>query len=424
MTGAIDRLLAALDQHGRTYRQDKPNHWMAQCPVPTHGKKRGDRNRSLSITAEDGKVLFDCLAKCNREDVRAELGLTWAEFSDEPISETRGNGHRFRSTPKLPPPPPEPELQCGGKHPEHGWPSIGKPDKPAVGETWFPREWERGFPIAWKVRRTCVRCSERTFQWRQPNDRGGTKSGKPDGVMPLAGLPDLLDAIESGKPVHVYATEGDSDADAVRKAGVIAVTAGGVNDWKPEHLDQFDGVDRVTFCSDADEAGRGLARRIHGWLKERGVTHRVVEPIKGKDVREHLGAGHSLIDLVPWPPDQPQSPERNQQPEEPQDYADKRTGRFTVRTFAEIQRRTSTWLLDGVLPDDDLTVFIGEEGIGKGLFSADAIARVTGAGHNVLIIATEDDFERVLGPRLDVAGAPTPCKASRTFHTTCPKSRQ
>jgi AAA domain len=85
--------------------------------------------------------------------------------------------------------------------------------------------------------------------------------------------------------------------------------------------------------------------------------------------------------------------------------ANQKKGRFTVRTFTDIQPRTSTWLLDGVLPDDDLTVFIGEEGIGKGLYAADVIARVTKAGHNVLIIATEDDFERVLRPRLDVAGA-------------------
>jgi hypothetical protein len=43
-------------------------------------------------------------------------------------------------------------------------------------------------------------------------------------------------------------------------------------------------------------------------------------------------------------------------------------GRFTVGTFADIQPRTSTWLVDGVLSDDDLTVFIGEEGIGKVFF--------------------------------------------------------
>ena len=80
-------------------------------------------------------------------------------------------------------------------------------------------------------------------------------------------------------------------------------------------------------------------------------------------------------------------------------------GRFTVGTFDKVQPRTSTWLEPGILPDDDLVVLIGEEGIGKGLFSVDVIARVTRAGHTVLIIATEDHFETVLRPRLDIAGA-------------------
>lgn len=79
--------------------------------------------------------------------------------------------------------------------------------------------------------------------------------------------------------------------------------------------------------------------------------------------------------------------------------------RYAVRTFAQVEPRTSTYLLPGVLPDDELVVFIGEEGIGKGLFAVDCIARVTGAGHAVLAISTEDDLERVLRPRLDVAGA-------------------
>jgi hypothetical protein len=82
---------------------------------------------------------------------------------------------------------------------------------------------------------------------------------------------------------------------------------------------------------------------------------------------------------------------------------DRRKGRFTLHAFTELQPRTSTWL-EGI-PDDDLTVFIGEEGIGKGLYAADLIGRVTRAGHNVLIIATEDDLERVVRPRLDVASA-------------------
>jgi hypothetical protein len=109
-------------------------------------------------------------------------------------------------------------------------------------------------------------------------------------------------------------------------------------------------------------------------------------------------------------------------------------GRFTVGGFTDVQSRTSTWLLPGVLPDDDLVVLVGEEGIGKGLFAVDVIARVTQAGHNVLIIATEDDLERVVRPRLSpgpmsaaafsCSVIPTLCKISQHSRTTCPKSPQ
>jgi hypothetical protein len=113
---------------------------------------------------------------------------------------------------------------------------------------------------------------------------------------------------------------------------------------------------------------------------------------------------HFLSQVPGWPDDE----ERDLDPGEERDLdpgADQTRPRFTVRTFAEIEARTSTWLLPGVLPDDDLVVLVGEEGIGKGLFCVDVISRVTQAGHNVLIIATEDDHERVTRPRLDVAGA-------------------
>jgi hypothetical protein len=79
---------------------------------------------------------------------------------------------------------------------------------------------------------------------------------------------------------------------------------------------------------------------------------------------------------------------------------------FTLHTLAEVIVRPSTDLVPGI-PDDELIVLVGEEGIGKGLYCASTIARVTKAGYNVLIVATEDDFERVLKPRLDVAGADT-----------------
>ena len=84
---------------------------------------------------------------------------------------------------------------------------------------------------------------------------------------------------------------------------------------------------------------------------------------------------------------------------------EKRKSPFTVISLAEIKVRPSTDLLPDLLPDDELIVFVGEEGIGKGLFCAEAITLVTKLGFNVLIISNEDDYERHVKPRLDVAGA-------------------
>jgi putative DNA primase/helicase len=51
------------------------NGYLCRCPVPTHGKGRGDRNPSLSIRAgDDGKLLVNCMAGCDPRDVLRALG--------------------------------------------------------------------------------------------------------------------------------------------------------------------------------------------------------------------------------------------------------------------------------------------------------------------------------------------------------------
>jgi hypothetical protein len=72
-----------------------------------------------------------------------------------------------------------------------------------------------------------------------------------------------------------------------------------------------------------------------------------------------------------------------------------------------VKPRPTTWLVRDLIPDGDLTVLIGEEGIGKGLWWTDIAARLTRQGHKGLLICGEDDYERTVRPRLDVAGADT-----------------
>jgi 5S rRNA maturation endonuclease (ribonuclease M5) len=78
---AFDRVLAALDQAGRRYKHDKPNHVQASCPGPIH--KNGDRNPSLSVTAIEGQVLMHCQSGDPIEVVLDALGLATQDLFDD-----------------------------------------------------------------------------------------------------------------------------------------------------------------------------------------------------------------------------------------------------------------------------------------------------------------------------------------------------
>jgi len=47
--------------------------WLAPCPLPTHGKGRGDRNPSLSIADGDRGLMLNCFAGCDRLDILHHL---------------------------------------------------------------------------------------------------------------------------------------------------------------------------------------------------------------------------------------------------------------------------------------------------------------------------------------------------------------
>ena len=43
--------------------------YLVPCPVPSHGKGRGDRSPSLRISDGDTRVLVHCFAGCDPRDV-------------------------------------------------------------------------------------------------------------------------------------------------------------------------------------------------------------------------------------------------------------------------------------------------------------------------------------------------------------------
>lgn len=63
------------------------------------------------------------------------------------------------------------------------------------------------------------------------------------------------------------------------------------------------------------------------------------------------------------------------------------------------------WLWEGRIPYGDLTLLVGDPGVGKSLLTCWLAARVTSGGGYALLVSAEDDPARAIRPRLEAAGA-------------------
>lgn len=93
-------------------------------------------------------------------------------------------------------------------------------------------------------------------------------------------------------------------------------------------------------------------------------------------------------------------------------YVGNRRGRLTPASAIAI--KPIHWVWEGRIASGTLALLAGREGIGKSLFAYQTVADLTngrlkgryfGTSKNVIIVATEDDWERVIVPRLMAAGA-------------------
>jgi len=113
-------------------------------------------------------------------------------------------------------------------------------------------------------------------------------------------LPEVVAAVAEGQTVYVC--EGEKDADAARALGVCATcNPGGAGKWQNEHNEVLAGAS-VVVIGDADNVGRKHATAIGEALAGVVADVRVLEPLVGKDLSDHLAAGHDLDALTPLKP--------------------------------------------------------------------------------------------------------------------------
>jgi hypothetical protein len=267
--------------------------WQARCPA------HDDRAPSLSIgEGEDGRVLLTCHAGCDLDAILATLELTSADLF--PPRERSNGQRRIVAT--------------------------------------FDYTDENG-ALLYQV----VRYDPKGFSQRRPDGRDGWVWNL-DAVRRVPfHLPQLLAAVHAG--VDVYVVEGEKDVIAAERAGAAATcNPGGAGKWRPGYAEHFSGADLVIVVADSDEPGRAHARTVAASLRGVARTVLVVEPATGKDLADHLAAGHSLDELT--------------------EISDVRPSR-ELDEFLDEDEPEHDWIAPGLLERGDRVILTAREGDGK-----------------------------------------------------------
>jgi hypothetical protein len=233
-----------------------------QCPA------HPDRTPSLSVDAngEGDRVLVNCHAGCETAAVLDALGLSMRDL--------------YADSAQL----------------------------PAVGQdTEYVYTDADGVPL-YRVRRTPDKAF---FQARYgPEDPSADVEGYVSGKGCMTGvqrvlyrLPQVVAAVQEGRPV--YLVEGEKDADALAARGHAATTSPeGAGKWSrvADHAREVLAGAQVVVVQDKDDPGRAHAQDVAGSLAGLAASVQVVEAREGKDVSDHLGAGldlDALVEVVP-----------------------------------------------------------------------------------------------------------------------------
>jgi hypothetical protein len=233
-------MLAEYENLLSSLKVDQRNGDKAMCFCPAHDNRK---KASLSVKAEDGKVLLHCFAGCRAEDVIAALGLEWSDLFAEG---GRGSYTSSRTTSTGQPATLKNYATYVGLPVEHledlSLEQYYRLGKPAVRIPYLDEAGEEVLLVRSRVSLT-----------GKPKilTRKGNKHR-------LYGLWKLHEARKAG---YVFLVEGESDAQTLWYHGEPAVGIPGANGWKAEWASELAGIDRIYFVVE-DAAGEACWRKL------------------------------------------------------------------------------------------------------------------------------------------------------------------
>lgn len=208
--------------------------FMALCPG------HNDKQRSLSITEVEGRILPHCFAGCQLLDILKPLGLQ-----------------------------PQ-DLFLNGHH-------STKLENRTI-ETTYDYIDEKG-----KLIFQVVRYKPKHFTQRRPDGKGGWIWNLSKVRRVLYQLPDVIQAVQEDQTI--FLAEGEKDVDNLRKLGLTATcNPMGAGKWQTSYSESLKGAN-VVIIADKDAPGRSHAQQVARSLVSKATTIKIIE-LPGEQVKD------------------------------------------------------------------------------------------------------------------------------------------
>lgn len=232
--------------------------WQAKCPC-----RNDDNNPSLSIAeGSDGRVLVTCHrgGGCDVNQICSAVGLKIQDLM-----------------------PPKQERS-------------ERKEKLTFVEAYDFTD-ENGHLLFQKIRYV-NQDGVKTFRQRKPDQNGEWIYSLGDTPKVLYNLPAVLDARKNGQSIWVV--EGEKDANTLIEMGLCATTMpGGAGKWLDIHTETLAGA-LVEIVADNDTPGKQHAQDVLDELVKVGCDAQIWVSPQAKDITDHLSAGLTLADLIPF----------------------------------------------------------------------------------------------------------------------------
>ena len=333
----IDRVLGCL----KGVVQTTPQTWKAQCPA------HEDKNPSLSITEQPGRLLLHCHAGCTFDAILESAGIDPKDCRDTSIR-----------------------------------------DRSLVEATYDYFDEAGAFTF-----QVC-RCANKKFFQRHQDASGQWVNNLTGVTRTLYRLPELIQA--KGSRV-VFIVEGEKDVDRLFSLGFLATTnSGGAGKWKPAYSKILKGR-HIVIVPDNDKPGKDHSAALVEALSKGSASIRVLELPDQKqhgDISDWLNKDHTASDLkeliTATPP-----------------VGEAKAPEVATITATDLLRMTLPpvrFIVPGILPEG-LALLVGRPKVGKSWLCLDLAIAIAAGGmalgkiqvepHEVLYLALEDNLRRL-----------------------------